>query len=93
MKDERKDDRKKVRSTKDERRKFSTLDFTFSTSLGFALSTLLCTSLLVLYLVLQRKLLYFALSTSYFGESRSFGESRYGDGSIVGCKSEVRNQK
>ena len=29
------------------------------------------------YLVLQRKLLYFALSTSYFGESH------YGDGSIV----------
>jgi len=35
------------------------------------------------YLVLQRKLLYFALSTSYFGESRSFGESRYGDGGAV----------
>ncbi len=35
------------------------------------------------YLVLQRKLLYFALSTSYFGESRSFGESRYGYGSFV----------
>jgi len=54
----------------------------FSTSY-FALSTLLRTSLLVLYLVLQRKLLYFALSTSYFGESRSFGESRYCYGSIV----------
>ncbi len=36
-----------------------------------------------LYLVLQRKLLYFALSTLYFGESRSFGESRYGDGSSL----------
>lgn len=36
------------------------------------------------YLVLQPKLLYFALSTSYFGESRSFGESCYGDGSAVG---------
>ena len=57
MKDERKDDRKKVRSTKDERRKFSTLDFTFSTSFGFALRTS--------PLVLQRKLLYFALSTSF----------------------------
>jgi len=62
--------------------KYFVIGTSFSTSY-FALSTLLCTSLLVLYLVLQRKLLYFALSTSYFGESRSFGESRYGDGRFV----------
>jgi hypothetical protein len=34
--------------------------------------------LFTLPLVLQRKLLYFALSTSYFGESRNLGERRYG---------------
>lgn len=33
------------------------------------------------YLILQHKLLYFALSTLYFGQRRSFGGSR--DGGVV----------